>query len=376
MDAEGQGARKWGDEVASAVLLERDDGLPTRAGVAAESEDRHAGIDARGDEVRLVGVDLECRSAGIAPPGRRRTAASAFEREDEVEHGFSVAVAVGVAGVLSTEVAGTIGFVEANGLTFAYIEEGSGPLVLMLHGFPDTAHTWDDLRPRIADRGYRAVSPFMRGYHPTAVPSADPDQETLASDALALITALGASEAVLIGHDWGASAVYGAAALRPDRVSKLMAVAIPHPATLRPSLRKVWGVRHFGLYKLPLAAQRFARNDFEALPAIYRRWSPTWTPHAAEFDAVRECLSSPGSLDAAFGYYRKLSPLPSASLRTKITVPTVAIAGSDDPLAEPSDFRRAARMFKGEYILEEVPGGHFMHREHPKEFAARVLGHL
>jgi pimeloyl-ACP methyl ester carboxylesterase len=74
--------------------------------------------------------------------------------------------------------ADAIKFVHANGLKFAYIEEGSGPLVLLLHGFPDTAHTWDDLRPRIAAHGYRAVSPFMRGYHPSAIPDRDPDQET------------------------------------------------------------------------------------------------------------------------------------------------------------------------------------------------------
>ncbi len=65
-------------------------------------------------------------------------------------------------------------------------------------------------------------------------------------------------------------------------------------------------------------------------------------------------------------------------MKKKITVPTVVIAGTDDPpVAEPSDYRRSARMFKGEYIVEEVPpGGHFMHREHPALFAARVLGHL
>jgi pimeloyl-ACP methyl ester carboxylesterase len=280
------------------------------------------------------------------------------------------------AGVLSTGVAGTTEFVEANGLTFAYIEEGSGPLVLMLHGFPDTAHTWDDLRPRIAAKGYRAVSPFMRGYHPTGVSALDADQETLARDPLALISALGASEAVLIGHDWGASAAYGAAALGPDQVSKLITVAIPHPATLRPSPRKLWGARHFAAYKLPGAAERFARNDFEALPAIYRRWSPTWHPPSEEFDAVRECFASPGSLDAAFGYYRKLSPLPSRSLKARITVPTVVFAGLDDPMAEPSDYRRAARKFLGSYVIEEVPGGHFMHREHPEVFAERVLRHL
>src|SRR5580704_11780688 len=94
-------------------------------------------------------------------------------------------------------------FVDANGLKFAYLEEGTGPLVLLLHGFPDTAHTWDDLRPQLAAAGFRAVSPFTRGYHPTGVPDRDATQETLARDALALIEALGESSAVVVGHDWG-----------------------------------------------------------------------------------------------------------------------------------------------------------------------------
>jgi pimeloyl-ACP methyl ester carboxylesterase len=267
-------------------------------------------------------------------------------------------------------------FVEANGLRFAYLEDGSGPLVLLLHGFPDTAHSWDDLRPRIADKGYRAVSPYMRGYHPSAIPARDADQETLARDPLALIEALGARDAIVVGHDWGASAAYGAAALGPDRVKRLFVIGIPHPAALKPSLKKLWGARHFAAYKLPGAANRFARNDFAALPAIYRRWSPTWRPNPQEFDAVRATFSNPASLNAAFGYYRKLSPIPSASLKARIAVPVVAFAGLDDPIVEPSDYRGAARMFENEYIVEEVRGGHFMHREHPEAFAERLLAHL
>jgi pimeloyl-ACP methyl ester carboxylesterase len=267
-------------------------------------------------------------------------------------------------------------FVDANGLKFAYLEEGTGPLVLMLHGFPDTAHTWDDLRARIAAKGYRAVSPFMRGYHPTAIPDRDADQETLARDALALVDALGASEAIVIGHDWGASAAYGAAALGPERVKKLFVLAIPHPAALKPTLKKLWGVRHFAVYKLPGAAERFARNDFAALPEICRRWSPSWRPDPHEFDPVRASFANRASLNAAFGYYRKLSPIPSASLKARITVPTVVFAGLDDPIAEPADYRGAARMFAGDYIVEEVDGGHFMHREHPDAFAERLLAHL
>ncbi|MDT5204013.1 MAG: hypothetical protein QOD34_649 [Mycobacterium sp.] len=269
-----------------------------------------------------------------------------------------------------------IHYVDANGLRFAYLEEGSGPLVLMLHGFPDTAHTWDYLRSRIAAKGYRAVSPFMRGYRPTAIPAHDADHETLARDALALIEALGASEAVVMGHDWGASAAYGAAALAPQRVTKLFVLAIPHPGALKPSLKKLWGVRHFAAYKLPGASKRFARNDFAALPAIYRRWSPNWTPPPNEFDAVRACLADRASLDAAFGYYRTLSPIPSGSLKKRISVPTVVFAGLGDPVAEPADYRHAARMFTGDYIVEEVDGGHFMHREHPDAFSERLLKHL
>jgi len=266
--------------------------------------------------------------------------------------------------------------IEANGLNFAYLDEGSGPLVLMLHGFPDTAHTWDHLRPRIAAKGYRAVSPFMRGYHPSGIPDRDVDQETLARDPLALIDALGASDAVIIGHDWGASAAYGAAGLDPDRVRKLFVIGIPHPATLKPSLKKLWTVRHFALYKVPGAPGRFARDDFAALPDIYRRWSPAWSPDPTEFDAVRASFSNPASLNAAFGYYRKLSPVPTESLKARIRVPTVVFAGLDDPIVAPADYRTAARMFDDEYIVEEVRGGHFMHREHPDAFAERLLAHL
>lgn len=81
-------------------------------------------------------------------------------------------------------------------------------------------------------------------------------------------------------------------------------------------------------------------------------------------------------MNAAFGYYRALSPIPSAPLKAQITVPAVVFAGRDDPVFKPSDYRAAARIFENEYTIEEVPGGHFMHREHPDVFAERLLAHL
>lgn len=267
-------------------------------------------------------------------------------------------------------------YVQANGIRFAYLEEGEGPLVLLLHGFPDTAHTWDDVRPRIAKKGFRAVSPFLRGYHPTEIPPRDADGRTIGEDVLALIDALGADEAIVVAHDWGASAAYTAAAFGPERIDRMFIVGIPHPAAIQPTLGKVWGVRHFFAYKLPGAAKRFAAQDFAALPAIYKRWSPAWSPPPSEFESVRACFSNAASLEAAMGYYRQLPLRPPDYFKKKLDVPTVCFAGTDDPIVPISDYHRAKRMFTKSYAVEEMPGGHFMHREHPEIFAQKLLARL
>jgi pimeloyl-ACP methyl ester carboxylesterase len=266
--------------------------------------------------------------------------------------------------------------VRANGLDVAYLEDGEGPLVLLLHGFPDTAHSWDHARPRIAARGFRVVSPWLRGYAPTAIPDRDADLDTLSRDTLALIEALGETSAIIVGHDWGAATAYMVAAVAPDRVKQLIVIGIPHLATIKPSLARAWKVRHFVAFKLPGAARRFARDHFAALPALYKRWSPAWSPAPEEFAAVRAAFANPASLDAALGYYRQLRFRAPLSLRTKITVPTVAFAGLDDPIVSPAEFTAAEHMFTAGYTVESMRGGHFMHREHPEEFAAKLLPHL
>jgi pimeloyl-ACP methyl ester carboxylesterase len=267
-------------------------------------------------------------------------------------------------------------YVEANGLRFAYLSEGTGPLVLLLHGFPDTAHSWDALRPRLAAQGFRAVSPFLRGYRPTGLPDRDADAVTLARDVLALIPALGAERAILIGHDWGALSAYGATALEPARIAKLFVLAIPHPVVLKPDPRRLWRLRHFVAYKLPGASSRFAARDFSALDEIVRRWSPTWDRPASELDAVRACFADRASLDAAMGYYRALPFAAPKFMHRRIGVPTVGFVGSDDPMVDRADFENAARMFTGPYDVEVLPGGHFLHREYPDAFAERLLPHL
>lgn len=277
--------------------------------------------------------------------------------------------------------------IEANGLRFGIQECGEGPLILCLHGFPDTAETWGDLMPRLADAGYRVVAPSMRGYAPTAIPEdRNYSIETLGRDVLALIEALGYDSAVVVGHDWGALAAYAAANLEPARVNKLVTLAIPHPRVIRvgPSLFKTaWHLAFFQLR--PLALRSVRKNDFALIDRLYRQWSPNWNVQESDLEPIKSALAKPGVLEAALGYYWQMGQdlvnplkLPSRrKLRAKTSVPTLSIAGERDGALPERFFQRAADAFSGTYRYERLSGaGHFVHRERPVEVAAVIAGFL
>lgn len=265
-------------------------------------------------------------------------------------------------------------YVDANGLRFGYLTAGSGPLVLLLHGFPDTAHSWDRVMPAVAAAGFRAVAPFMRGYHPTAIPADGRyDGDTLARDALALIEALGEEKATVVGHDWGALAAYTAAALGPEHVRLLVTVGVPHPrAMFPPTPSTLWGVRHFFPLRGKNAGKTIRANDFAYVDELWKRWSPAWKDLPAHETArVKESFAQPGVAEAAAGYYKALSVRMPASLKKQIEVPTVVFAGLQDSIS-PASYDKARRCFNGPYEVVRVPGGHFMHRENPGEFIAEL----
>ena len=265
-------------------------------------------------------------------------------------------------------------FVDANSLRFGYLEAGTGPLVLLLHGFPDTAYTWDRAMREIAAAGFRVVAPFMRGYHPTAIPADGAyDTDTLAKDVVALIEALGEQQAIVVGHDWGASAAYGAAAIAPERVRRLVILGIPHPRSIKPTPALAWRVRHFWTLRRKGAVAKAARDDFAMIDELVRRWSPAWKDIPADETArVKEAFRQPGSLEAALSYYRTIGiKLPSCH-RLPITVPTVAFAGEHD-IITPRVYEKARHCFTGSYEVVQVPGGHFMHREHPEHVVGELV---
>jgi pimeloyl-ACP methyl ester carboxylesterase len=265
-------------------------------------------------------------------------------------------------------------FVQANGLRFAYLEQGEGPLVLLVHGFPDTAHTWDRALGELARAGFRAVAPFQRGYHPTEIPANGPfDSDTLGRDVLALIDALGGAPAIVVGHDWGASAAYSAGGLGPEKLRLLVTLAIPHPRSIRPTPITMWRLRHFLPLRRRGAPAKIRAGNFAYIDKLWQRWSPEWREiPASETAPVKAAFAQPGSLEAACGYYRAISTQLPEGQRRKISVPTVAFAGEHD-LVPPRAFEKARNCFTSSYEVVQVPGGHFMHREHPDVFASELV---
>jgi pimeloyl-ACP methyl ester carboxylesterase len=260
---------------------------------------------------------------------------------------------------------------------------GEGPLILLLHGFPDTARTFDSLMPRIAALGYRVVAVFQRGYFPSDVPiDGDYSFRTRGRDVLAVIQALGVERAVVIGHDWGASAGYAAAILAPDRIEALIAVALPHQRAIRPlSPRQIWRARHVLFFQSPGSVAKTRRHDFAYLDRLYSRGSPGWSgpAHAAE---IKRDFARPGRLEAAISYYRAylrdyLHCSARQLTRSPIHVPTLLVVGSNDRAVAPAAYARQCAGITASCQVRPIAGaGHFPHLEEPDEFIEELREYL
>jgi pimeloyl-ACP methyl ester carboxylesterase len=285
--------------------------------------------------------------------------------------------------------------VTANGVDFTYLDDGApdAPLALCLHGFPDHAPTFAALLAELAGAGYHAVAPWMRGYAPTAIPpNGNYQPASLALDAVALADTLAADRpAVLVGHDWGALAGYLATVHAPTRFTKLVALAVPHPGALFPHLTKPAQLKrswYVFFFQLPLADVALPLDDFAVIETLWRDWSPGYAPDPAFMRALKDTLASPGTLDAAVGYYRATfgttPPDPAlddigAKAASPVPVPTLYLHGSDDGCmgAECVVGEELRPFFPAGLDLGLVPGtGHFLHLERPGEVNRRILRFL
>jgi pimeloyl-ACP methyl ester carboxylesterase len=279
------------------------------------------------------------------------------------------------------------GKVTANGIDFHYLELGTGPLVLCLHGFPDNAYTYRYLLPRLADAGFRGVAPYMRGYSPTGKPSDDRFESILlAQDAVALIEALGANEASVIGHDWGGFAALSSAVLAPERVRRIVTLGVAHPAAMGTDYDTLKGSWHAYFFQMPFAESAVAANDYEFIVRWWRDASPEYDPPPEIIESVKANFRLPGVLTSALNYYRHsfhpanrdaaLDALRERVATTPVPTPALAFHGTRDRPGRMPAFERMDRHFTR---LEKVvlPGtGHFIHLERPDEVNRKIIEFL
>ncbi len=279
--------------------------------------------------------------------------------------------------------------VTANSLDFSYVEAGSGPLVLCLHGFPDNALTYRHLLPKLAEAGFRAVAAYMRGYAPTAIPADGRYQSAvLGQDALGLIRGLGADSAFVIGHDWGALAAYAAATLAPERVVKLVTLGSAHSgASLDRDFDYLRGTWHSYYFQLPSAEKTLPHDDFKFIVDWWRNASPNWDIPPELLESVKGTFRQPGVVKAALDYYRHainpdlrdpaLEDTETRLAAGPVTVPTLALHGTHDRPKRLESFQQMDGFFSGPLTKVVIPGtGHFLHLEEPEETARQVLEFL
>ena len=227
-----------------------------------------------------------------------------------------------------------------NGVKLHYVEAGEGPLVVLLHGFPEFWYSWRHQIPALAAAGFRVLAPDMRGYNLSEKPKGVRHYRTelLIEDVAALVRLAGEERAVIVGHDWGGGIAWGVPMRYPDLVSKLIVLNAPHPLAFQRELRsprqlaKSWYMFFFQLPWLPEAS--FRAGGYRFLERVLRR-DPVQAGAFTEEDIARykEAIAQPGALTAAINYYRaalRTNPFRAAREVETITAPTLLIWGERD----------------------------------------------
>ncbi len=279
--------------------------------------------------------------------------------------------------------------VTASGLRFHVAEHGpeDGPLVLLLHGFPEFWWSWRHQLVALGDAGFHAVAPDLRGYGATDKPPRGYDAFTLASDVAALVRALGAPDAYVVGHDWGGMLAWSTATLHPATVNRLGIVAMPHPLRLAQALRSDRVQRRLSSYmaffqtpKMP--EKRLQQGDLVA--ELLAKWGGPGFPDPETESRCREAMAIPATANCALEYYRwafrsRIRPSGqrfSRLLQGGVQVPVVQVHGAEDGCLRPETARGSERWARGGYALHVLDGiGHFPHQEAPDLVTQLLLEH-
>jgi pimeloyl-ACP methyl ester carboxylesterase len=271
-----------------------------------------------------------------------------------------------------------------------------GRPLLLLHGWPDAPRGWRHVAHRLQSGGWRTIIPALRGSGATRfrVPDAPRDGRgiALAADAIDLLDCLDLERVAVVGHDWGARAAYTLAAVAPERVSKIVALALPYqPRGVFefPRFEQARAFWYQWLMYLDAGARAVADDPISFARIQWDTWSPPGWFDEHEFHETAKSFTNPDWVAITLNAYRsrfltdeardaRYEPLARrlAEAHT-ITTPTLMIQGGDDRCAEPSGSAGQERFFDGGYRRVVLDGvGHFPHREAPEEVSDAIEHHL
>jgi pimeloyl-ACP methyl ester carboxylesterase len=258
-------------------------------------------------------------------------------------------------------------------LGFDVIDDGppDGPVVVLLHGFPEQNTMWQAITPRLTAQGYRCLAPRQRGYSPGARPKRRRDYrvDELAEDVCTLIDASGAQRVHLVGHDWGATVAWRVAQLHPDRLLTVTSMSVPHPGaflkalvTSRQGLAS-WYILFFQLPRIPEWYLTHGRGTFTLSALVESR-----APHApALAEAEAKAMAEPGALTAALNWYRAIPLSDMRDAGKKVSVPTMFIWSDGDVALREKGARATGDYVLGEYRFEILKGvSHWILDEQPE----------
>lgn len=263
--------------------------------------------------------------------------------------------------------------ITANGLRFNVVDEGSGTPVVLLHGFPDTSYLWRHLIPELANAGFRAIAPDLRGRGKSERPDKVEDYALTKSvaDVAAIMDALGVERAHVVSHDWGAAVGWLFASLKPERVDHLVAVSVPHPSTRgKPSLEELQKGWYRLLFLFPNIETALQDDDWYLMRTLIQS--------GGDLDQYLEDLSEPGALTAALNWYRgNISPerLNAPPVRLPlIQAPTMGVFSTGDLYLTEDAMKRSAEFVAGSWRYERIEGvSHWIPSDAPERFNQLVL---
>ncbi|SDQ21228.1 alpha/beta hydrolase [Pseudovibrio sp. Tun.PSC04-5.I4] len=288
-------------------------------------------------------------------------------------------------------------FIEAGMLNVAYKDVGpkAGVPVFLLHGFPYDVHCYDEVCVILANRGFRCIIPYLRGFGPTQYLSSQMprsgQQAALAFDLRSLMIALEIPEAIMAGYDWGGRAACIAAALWPEKVRGLVSGGVAYniqniPAAYRPADPRD---EHLLWYQYYFHNERgkngLEENREDLTKLLWQQWSPNWDFSRRTFRETAESFDNPDFVETVIHSYRhrfglvagdpaveKLEVLLTA--QPKINVPTIALLGAGDGVSPPRQSKEHHHNFTSFYEVRVVDGvGHNLPQENPDAFANAVI---